>query len=195
MMLARRRCRSNPERETERIVGIVGGVGPESTIDHYRTIVAPWPRLRPDGTYHREVERMPDSPAPLAKKLKLKAGARAAVIGAPEGYAERLGPPAGTTVATTLDGPLDWIQVFVASSGELAALVPGITKAVARDGLVWISYPKGSSKRQTDLTRDRGWESLQGTDLMWLSLVSVDDTWSAFSLRPYKPGEARQSFR
>jgi len=134
-------------------------------------------------------------PAALAKKLKLKPGARAAVVGAPEGYLERLGQPAGTTVGTMLHGPLDWIQVFVADSAELAAVVPGITKAVAPDGLVWISYPKGSSKRQTDLTRDRGWEPLEGSDLMWLSLVSVDDTWSAFGLRPYKPGEARQTFR
>jgi len=134
-------------------------------------------------------------PAALAKKLKLKPGARAAVVGAPEGYLERLGQPAGTTVGTVLDGPLDWIQVFVADSAELAAVVPGITKAVAPDGLVWISYPKGSSKRQTDLTRDRGWEPLEASDLMWLSLVSVDDTWSAFGLRPYKPGEARQTFR
>jgi hypothetical protein len=134
-------------------------------------------------------------PAALAKKLKLKPGARAAVVGAPEGYVERLGQPASTTVGTVLDGPLDWIQVFVADSAELAAVVPGITKAVAPDGLVWISYPKGSSKRQTDLTRDRGWEPLEGSDLMWLSLVSVDDTWSAFGLRPYKPGEARQTFR
>ena len=134
-------------------------------------------------------------PAALARKLKLKPGARAAVVGAPEGYLERLGQPAGTTVGTVLDGPLDWIQVFVADSAELAAVVPGITKAVAPDGLVWISYPKVSSKRQTDLTRDRGWEPLEGSDLMWLSLVSVDDTWSAFGLRPYKPGEARQTFR
>jgi hypothetical protein len=138
---------------------------------------------------------MDAGPSPLAKKLKLKPGARAAVVGAPDGYLERLGLPAGSTAATTLDGPLDWIQVFVADSAELAAVVPGITKAVAPDGLVWISYPKGSSKRQTDLTRDRGWEPLEGTDLMWLSLVSVDDTWSAFGLRPYKPGEARQTFR
>jgi hypothetical protein len=26
-------------------------------------------------------------------------------------------------------------------------------------------------------------------------VVSVDDQWSAFSLRKYKPGEARQTFR
>ena len=138
---------------------------------------------------------MDAAPSPLAKKLKLRAGARAAVVNAPEGYLEALGSPAGTPIGTRLDGPLDWIQVFVLSSSELAAVVPGITKAVAPDGLVWICYPKGSSKRQTDLTRDRGWEPLEGSDLMWLSLVSVDDTWSAFGLRPYKPGEARQTFR
>ena len=138
---------------------------------------------------------MDAGPSPLAKKLKLKPGARAAVVGAPDGYLERLGLPGGSAAGTTLEGPLDWIQVFVADSAELAAVVPGITKAVAPDGLVWISYPKGSSKRQTDLTRDRGWEPLEGSDLMWLSLVSVDDTWSAFGLRPYKPGEARQTFR
>ncbi len=48
---------------------------------------------------------------------------------------------------------------------------------------------------QTDLTRDKGWAPLEDADLMWLSLVSVDDTLSAFGLRPYKPGEARQTFR
>jgi hypothetical protein len=96
---------------------------------------------------------------------------------------------------TDLQGPLDWIQVFVKSTAELAAIAPKLKAAIAPDGLVWISYPKGSSKMQTDLTRDKGWEPLEGTDLMWLSLVSVDDTWSAFGLRPYKPGEPRQTFR
>ena len=54
---------------------------------------------------------------------------------------------------------------------------------------------KGILEAADELTRDRGWEPLEGSDLMWLSLVSVDDTWSAFGLRPYKPGEARQTFR
>lgn len=131
----------------------------------------------------------------LARKLKLRSGARAAVIGAPPDYAARLDPPPGVTLGTSLAGPLDWIQVFVASSGELAAIVPDLIAALDPNGIVWISFPKGSSKRQTDLTRDKGWEPLDDTDLMWLSLVSVDDTWSAFGLRPYKPGEVRQTFR
>jgi len=34
-----------------RILGIVGGTGPESTVDYYRSIVASWQRRNPDGSY------------------------------------------------------------------------------------------------------------------------------------------------
>lgn len=133
--------------------------------------------------------------APLASKLKLRPGARAAVIDAPPDYLATLDPPTGTTPGTRLTGPLDWVQVFVRTSAELAAILPALSAAITPDATVWISYPKGSSGRQTDLTRDRGWGPLDGSDLMWVTLVSVDATWSAFGLRPYRPGEARQTFR
>jgi hypothetical protein len=138
---------------------------------------------------------MNESMTPLGKKLKLKPGVRAAVIGGVPGYVDLLGPPDGTSIRETLDGPLDWVQVFVRTSAELAEILPSLTAALGPNALVWLSYPKGSSKIQTDLTRDRGWDALKDTDLMWISLVSIDATWSAFSLRPYKPGEARQTFR
>ena len=49
---------------------------------------------------------------------------------------------------------------------------------------IWIYYPKVSSKIPTDLTRDKGWDSLlQHEELQWLSLISFDDTWSAFACR------------
>ena len=37
----------------ERLLGIIGGVGPESTIDFYRSIVHEYQRRRVDGTYPR----------------------------------------------------------------------------------------------------------------------------------------------
>jgi hypothetical protein len=138
---------------------------------------------------------MESAPTPLAKKLKLKPGVRAAVVGGPAGYIERLGAPSGADIGLSLDGPLGWVQAFVRTSAELAEILPRLTAALDPNALVWLSYPKGSSKIQTDLTRDRGWDALKDTDLMWISLVSIDETWSAFSLRPYKPGEARQTFR
>jgi hypothetical protein len=132
---------------------------------------------------------------PLARKLKLQPGMRAAVIGAPAGYLDGLAGVEDVPISDRLDGRFDWIQVFVRTSSELAGIVKALSAAIEPDGRIWISYPKGSSRLQTDLTRDKGWQPLDGGDLMWLSLVSVDETWSAFGLRPYKPGEARQTFR
>jgi hypothetical protein len=132
----------------------------------------------------------------LAKKLKLKPGQRAGVIGAPEGYLKTLDPlPEGVTVAEKLSGKFDWLQAFVKNKAEIDKLGPRAAKALKPEGMLWIAFPKGASKIQTDLTRDKGWDALRGLDLKWLTLVSVNDTRSAFALRPYREGEARQTFR
>jgi hypothetical protein len=132
----------------------------------------------------------------LAEKMKLKPGSRAAVVGAPGGSLEELGPlPAGVEVSTRLRGSFDWVQVFAKTRAEVETLVPQAIKTLKPESVLWISFPKGTSKIQTDLTRDVGWEALEGADLKWVTLVSVNDTWSAFALRPHRPGEARQSFR
>ena len=131
--------------------------------------------------------------SPLSKKMKLKAGARAAVINAPENYVGTLRHD--TALSPTLNGKFDWIRIFVKSKAELDALVPKAVKALKPESILLISFPKGSSKIQTDLTRDKGWEGMQKLELKWINLVSVNETWSAFALRPYKEGEKKQSFR
>jgi hypothetical protein len=131
--------------------------------------------------------------SPLAKKMKLKPGLKAAVINAPENYMDELRHD--TATSPTLNGKFDWIQIFVRSRAELDDLAPKATKALKPESMLWISFPKGTSKIQTDLTRDKGWDSLRDLDLKWINLISVNDTWSAFALRPYKEGEKRQSFR
>ena len=135
---------------------------------------------------------MPESA--LVKKLKLKPGQRAALINPPEGYLAELSPlPPEVELSEQLEGQFDWIQIFVRSKAELDELAPQVIEALKPDSLLWLSFPKGSSKIQTDLTRDKGWDAVQG--LKWTNLISVNDTWSAFSVRPYKAGEKRQSFR
>ena len=133
------------------------------------------------------------SESPLAKKMKLKSGLKASVINAPENYMDELRHDAA--VSPTLNGKFDWIQIFVRTQTELEALAPKAAKALKPESILWISFPKGTSKIQTDLTRDQGWDSLRDLDLKWINLVSVNETWSAFSLRPYKEGEKKQSFR
>jgi aspartate racemase len=39
----------------ERVLGVVGGTGPESTVDYYRSLVATWRRRRQDGSYPRVI--------------------------------------------------------------------------------------------------------------------------------------------
>jgi hypothetical protein len=131
--------------------------------------------------------------SPLAKKMKLKAGLKAAVINAPENYMDELRHD--TATSPTLNGKFDWIQIFVRNKAELDELAPKAAKALRPESLLWISFPKGASKIQTDLTRDKGWEGIRDLDLKWINLVSVNEAWSAFSLRPYKEGEEKQSFR
>ena len=131
----------------------------------------------------------------LARKLKLPAAARPAIVGAPDGYREGLAAALGSEVASAIQGTHDWIQLFAPDRATLERLLPAAAAALERPGSLWLSYPKGASKIQGDLTRDAGWDAVRDTDLMWLTLVSIDDTWSAFSLRRYRPGEARQKFR
>src|SRR5215510_14403866 len=133
------------------------------------------------------------SESALAKKMKLKSNAKAAVINAPENYVDTL--KHDTALSPTLNGKFDWIQIFVQNRSALDALAPEAAKALRPESILWISFPKGTSKIQTDLTRDKGWDILQELDLKWINLVSVNDTWSAFALRPYKEGEKKQSFR
>lgn len=130
----------------------------------------------------------------LAKKLKLKPGQRGALISAPDGYASKLKPlPEGAKLAEKLTGKFDWVQAFVNDKAELDKLMPRLRGALADESMLWISFPKGSSKIQTDLTRDKGWDALKETDLRFITLVSVDDMWSAFAFRPYRQGEERKS--
>ena len=134
---------------------------------------------------------MPEST--IAKKLKLKPNSKAAVINAPESYVDML--KHDTSLSPTLNGKFDWIQIFVRNKAELEAPAPKAARALRPESTLWISFPKGASKIQTDLTRDKGWESLHALDLKWITLVSVNETWSAFALRPYREGEEKQLFR
>lgn len=129
----------------------------------------------------------------LAKKMKLKPGSSAAIVNAPENYFEEF--KHDNELSNKLDGKFDWIQIFVKNKAELERLIPKAARALKPESVLWISFPKGTSKIQTDLTRDKGWESLRLLDLKWIMLISVDENWSAFSLRPYKEGEQRQAPR
>ena len=122
---------------------------------------------------------------PLAKKLQIKAGQRANIINPPAGYLERLDPlPEGVELVEAPEGQCDFVQVFVKNMEDLHKFLPLATQAVKHDALLWIAYPKGGAKVGTDLNRDILWNAVSQHNLSGVTLVSLDETWSAMRFRP-----------
>ena len=121
----------------------------------------------------------------IAKKLRLGPGQRILVLNAPPGYVDRLGRfPEGSELFEKLEGSFDLVHLFVRKVADLERFVPVAVEAAGYDGLLWISYPKRSSKVETDLTRDVGWEVVAELGLRPVTQISIDDTWSALRFRP-----------
>ena len=123
--------------------------------------------------------------ATLVKKLRMQPGQRVLILNAPPDYRETLGGlPEGIELAETAEGKFEFVQLFVRDSAQLDELLPTAVGAAEYDGLLWISYPKRSSKVESDLTRDVLWKLVEMMGQRPVSQVSVDDIWSAMRLRP-----------
>ncbi len=121
----------------------------------------------------------------ISDKLKIKPGFSLLIINAPAEFKKNLkGLPAGVKItdATKTYNQVHW---FVLSRKQLEKEMSKLMKLVKPEVVVWVYYPKGTSKIQTDLTRDKGWDCLlaESDKLTWISLISFDDTWSTFGFR------------
>jgi len=121
----------------------------------------------------------------LIKKLRIQPEQRLLILNAPPAYAELLGElPQGAGLSEKPDGAYDFVHLFVTNSEELATHLPTAMDAVEYDGLFWISYPKRSSKVETDLSRDVLWGLMNATELRPVTQISIDNVWSALRFRP-----------
>jgi hypothetical protein len=123
--------------------------------------------------------------SPLLKKLGVKPGYRVLVLNAPDGYLDQLTPlPEKAELATKGKGPFDVVQLFVKNKAQVDRDAAKAIQAVRPRGLLWIAYPKKSSKVETDISRDVGWEAMKRADWEGVAIVAIDDTWSALRFRP-----------
>jgi hypothetical protein len=123
---------------------------------------------------------MPD----LAKKLRINENDTILAINAPPGFERALGKlTKGASVVEKTDNPQQ-VHWFVTNREQMEKELKKVLKWLKSGVIFWIYYPKGSSKIQTDLTRDKGWEMLMDVEgFHWLSLISFNETWSAFAGR------------
>ena len=121
----------------------------------------------------------------LTEKLRMQPGQRVLIVNAPPGYVEGLDPfPEGIDLEEVPEGKYDFVHLFVANGAELERLGLAALDSVTYDGLLWLSYPKRSSRVKTDLSRDVGWEVVADAGLRPVTQVSIDETWSALRFRP-----------
>jgi hypothetical protein len=119
----------------------------------------------------------------ISQKLKIREGDSILVINAPPGYKKSLGLLPADAKIVDSGKMFDQLHWFVKNKTQMENEIKKVLPLIKGNISCWIFYPKGSSKIQTDLTRDKGWDELLKHDMQWISLVSFDETWSAFGMR------------
>jgi hypothetical protein len=136
-------------------------------------------------------------PNTISQKLKIQPGNNLLTLHAPANFKKGLtGLPAGVKI-TENTKTYDQVHWFVLNKAQLEKEMSRIMKLVRPDVMVWVYYPKGSSKIQTDLTRDKGWDCLmkESDKLTWVNLISFDDTWSVFGFRGKTEADKKKEAR
>lgn len=133
------------------------------------------------------------SGTPLVKKLGIKPGTPVWVLGAPADYLTTLGDlPDGALVrlealdpaasAVTMEGASPFIHLFVTQMLELTDWLPRLKAALARDGMLWVSWPKRASGVATDVNENVIRDAALAVGLVDVKVCAVDEVWSGLKL-------------
>ena len=123
------------------------------------------------------------SGTPLAKKLGFKPAMRAWAMGMPDSVRaeiERDSPPVEWLAQP--EPPVDLAHIFVTSCAALDCELSMLLPLIARDGMIWASWPKKASKVPTDITEDVIRALALPLHLVDVKVCAVDDIWSALKL-------------
>ena len=133
------------------------------------------------------------SGTPLPKKLGIRSGAGLALMGAPEGFHETLGPlPPGVAVREGGRGLANVILLFVRSRAELARRFGSAARAMGEPAALWIAWPKRASGVRTDLAEQAVRDHGLAAGLVDYKIAAIDATWSGlcFARRRARRGAA-----
>jgi hypothetical protein len=118
----------------------------------------------------------------LARKLGIKDGHRIALVAAPDGFDETIGPLPEADVDSRLRASLDVVVFFAPRRGELERRFGALKRALDPAGGLWIAWPKRSSRVETDLTEDVVREIALANGLVDNKVCAIDETWSGLRL-------------
>ena len=123
------------------------------------------------------------SGTPLAQKLGLKPGMRSWFLGIPDKVRQDIERDAPAIVQLDQpDPPVEFAHIFVSSCAALDCELRMLLPLIARDGMIWVSWPKKASKVPTDITEDVIRAVALPLHLVDVKVCAVDETWSGLKL-------------
>jgi Protein of unknown function (DUF3052) len=123
------------------------------------------------------------SGTPLAKKLGIKGGSQIFLLNAPGNYLQLVSPlPEGVPIAPQITSHTDVIHIFSTKKEELSQALHTCLEKMRPNGMIWVSWPKKSSKVPTDITEDTIREVALPLGLVDTKVCAVDDVWSGLKL-------------
>lgn len=122
----------------------------------------------------------------LFKKLNLTTQDSLVILNAPASFEHELKQLTGVTVHRSIPKAheVTFAMAFVITQKELDAASAKLATAAKGDAIVWMVYPKKSSKRyRCEFNRDSGWAVLGAAGFEGVRMVAVDEDWSALRFR------------
>ena len=120
---------------------------------------------------------------PLATKLGIKTGTEMYLAGAPDDYLTLIEPlPDGAELSSKLSKKTNLVHLFTSRKIELARALQSYRAKLDPDAVVWISWPKKSSKVPTDLTEDTVREVALPLGFVDIKVCAVTEVWSGLKL-------------
>jgi hypothetical protein len=124
---------------------------------------------------------------PFFKKLNFKDHKQILVVDAPQSFGEELSAmDESTQVVKFIEqaGEIEFALVFVIDQVAIENFIYSIQPKLAADPIVWIAYPKASSKKYTcAFNRDTGFGILGEYGFEGVRQVAIDEDWSALRFR------------
>jgi hypothetical protein len=124
---------------------------------------------------------------PLFKKLNFKEQKTIVVLNAPSSFGAELTEMANSTAIVqdlSQEKAITFVMNFVTTQQEIDTFANTINSHLIGDAILWMCYPKGSSKNYScDFNRDTGWASLGQIGLETVRQVAIDEDWSALRFR------------
>jgi hypothetical protein len=120
---------------------------------------------------------------PLAAKLGIKADSEIYLNGAPEDYLQLIAPlPDGAEVSSRLSKKTSLVHLFTSRKSELARALQSYRTKLDPNAVVWISWPKKSSKVPTDITEETVREVALPLGFVDIKVCAVTEVWSGLKL-------------